>query len=103
MINNKNRGDIKKKHESSSNILNNCNELIYNFVSLKEKDENDRINIDYNVELPKQKKQKLSTIFGIGENNPYKINEKIIGNDYLKYISPSITPGKVLCIIFYFN
>ncbi|KAG4107316.1 hypothetical protein H8356DRAFT_1285945 [Neocallimastix lanati (nom. inval.)] len=85
--------DNKKKLENSKYSFSNYNNIINNFINLKEKDRNRKKEIEDNVEMTKIKKQKLSSVFDIGEKSPYKFNEKMLGNDiFNKYISPTITP-----------
>jgi len=96
MTGNKKNSNKNKKHGISSNTLSNYNELMDNFLSLNGHDENVKTNAENNIELPKQKKQRLSLVFDIGEKSPFKFNEKVVGNDHFKYMSPSITPGKIL-------
>jgi len=92
MSGNKKNSDKIKKHGISNNTLSNYNELIDNFLSLNGNNENEKTNVEKNIELPKQKKQRLSLVFDIGEKSPFKFNEKVVGNDHFKYMSPSITP-----------
>jgi len=89
MINNNN----KNKKNVNQNFKDNYNVLMDNLTSINEKEDNNGINIENDIKLPRQKKQRLSLVFDIGEKSPFKFNEKVLGYDHMKYISPTITPG----------
>ncbi|OUM68804.1 hypothetical protein PIROE2DRAFT_3324 [Piromyces sp. E2] len=90
MIDNNNQN--KDNVISNNNKEGNNNKLMENLMNLNEKKDNDKSSIENSIEYPKQKKQRLSLVFGIGEKSPFKFNEKVLGNDHMKYISPTITP-----------
>ncbi|ORX78925.1 hypothetical protein BCR32DRAFT_269786 [Anaeromyces robustus] len=90
--NNKN----KKKHEISNKTLSNYNKVAGSLMKLDEK-EKDAFGND--LELPRTKKQRLSLVFDIGERSPFKFNEKVLGNEQFKYISPTITPDNNKSVI----
>ncbi|ORX50405.1 hypothetical protein BCR36DRAFT_412427 [Piromyces finnis] len=86
--NNKN----KKNVIFTKNAKCNYNEFRDNFINLNENEVKNNDNIEVENEFHKHKKQRLSLVFGIGEKSPFKFNDKVLGNDLSKYISPTITP-----------